>query len=105
MDGNDLISKWGLSEENTPMDDSLDQKLLNWVNDDPPEGIMQERKKHLLKVSPKFEFGALGLDFFLTTNLLNPGSKVIKIDQKVGMRVPGNLVLVGSVATGEDPVK
>lgn len=46
----------------------------------------------------------MGLGFFLTTNLLNPGSKVIEIDQKVGMRFPGNMLMVGRVVQGVDGI-
>lgn len=42
----------------------------------------------------------MNLGFFLTTNLLNPGSKAIAIDKKVGLRVPGNLLLIGRCRPG-----
>lgn len=37
------------------------------------------------------------IDFFLTTNLLMPTEKVISIDDKIGIQVPGDLFIVGKL--------
>lgn len=66
--------------------------------------INEQRKEKRAGISPKFHFKKMGLGFFPTTNLLNPGSKVIEIDQKVGMRFPGNMLMVGRVVQGVDGI-
>ena len=70
------------------------------------EDIMKEKRYAALQeFRPTIEFGTTGLGFFLTTNLLNPGARVIDIDKNIGMRMPGDMLLVGKVAQGSDPVK
>ncbi|KAJ5279658.1 hypothetical protein N7478_005030 [Penicillium angulare] len=66
---------------------------------------LEKRHKKMREVLPKFKFGTIGLGFFLTTNLLNPGAQVIKVDKKVGMRLPGNMLVVGEVIQGKDMEK
>ncbi|RGP73941.1 hypothetical protein FSPOR_1635 [Fusarium sporotrichioides] len=82
----------------------LERKILgdNW---DAKAEALKMRHDKMREVMPKFSFGTVGLGFFLTTNLLNPGAKVIDIDKEVGMRMPGNLLLVGHVVQGKDVVK
>ena len=69
------------------------------------EGIFKDRTKMLRDFRPDLQFRDMGLGFFLTTNLLNPGAKVIKVDDKIGVRMPGNLLLVGNMEQGVDEVK
>lgn len=46
---------------------------------------------------PSFSLALLDLDFFMTTNLLLPGQKVIELDNKPGSRFPRDLYLVGQI--------
>ncbi|GJJ09107.1 hypothetical protein Clacol_003329 [Clathrus columnatus] len=46
---------------------------------------------------PEMNIDMGSLDFFLTTNLLLPSREVIDIDTKLGVQVPGDFYLVGSV--------
>lgn len=110
IDTNNIESHWALTEKEVPIEtNSAGEKLSRWLdkalNSGPPEKIMKQRTEKLSELRPRLDFGILGLGFFLSTNLLNPGAQVIEIDQDVGMRLPGNLVLVGSVVTGVDSEK
>lgn len=76
-----------------------------FADEDMTRAVVAQTKEELRKSIPTLTFGEMGLEFFLTTNLLNPGAKVIRIDEKVGFRVPGNLLLVGHVVQGQDNIK
>jgi hypothetical protein len=99
------------SDSLIPWLDNLDQNMAGLLRDifgddfTARDEAKKMRHDKMREVMPKFSFGTVGLGFFLTTNLLNPGAKVIDIDKEVGMRVPGNLLLVGHVVQGEDIVK
>ena len=53
--------------------------------------------KHLSSELPNLALELGSLYFFLTTNLLMPTRKVIKIDSYYGIQVPGDFYLVGKV--------
>lgn len=53
--------------------------------------------------TPDLKMGSL--DFFLTTNLLMPGQKVISIDSTVGLRVPHDFYIVGNVVTKKQALR
>jgi hypothetical protein len=50
-------------------------------------------------VLPSFTISMGSMDFFLTTNLLLPGEKVIDVDKSdaAGLRIPHDYMLVGNV--------
>lgn len=52
-------------------------EMINpWVYKDgkgPLNAVFQRRQEKMRELRPTFHFGTLGLGFFLTTNLLNPG--------------------------------
>ncbi|KAL4917813.1 hypothetical protein BDW62DRAFT_201369 [Aspergillus aurantiobrunneus] len=70
-----------------------------------PEEARKKRPEGISEMVPKFKLNKMGLGFFLTTNLLGPGAKVIQIDQKAGPRFPAGMLLVGRVVEGYDSVK
>lgn len=112
VDAQKLQESWDVTEKaqaNTFWED-----VENWFTDRDPyfsflqdvaSGIIFKKRGEMSRLNPTFKFGKVGLGFFLTTNLLNPGAKVIKIDEEVGMRIPGNMLLVGHVIQGHDDVK
>lgn len=100
---------WQFSEEELSVDfadqvHNLATKSF-FADEDMTRAVVAQTKEELRKNIPTLTFGEMGLGFFLTTNLLNPGAKVIRIDEKVGFRVPGNLLLVGHVVQGQDTIK
>lgn len=108
IDMSEADTKWDISDKVIKKEKSFWENVGDFFTDvgiAPAPRIYEERKSHLRKLSPKFEFGKMGLGFFLTTNLLNPGATVIKIDTDVGVRFPSNMLLVGHVGKGEDLVK
>ncbi|KAL4759201.1 uncharacterized protein BDW70DRAFT_140153 [Aspergillus foveolatus] len=108
-DTEQLAQSWQFSEEELSVD--FADKVHNlatksfFADEDMTRAVVAQTKEELRKNIPTLTFGEMGLGFFLTTNLLNPGAKVIRIDEKVGFRVPGNLLLVGHVVQGQDNIK
>ncbi|KAJ5089004.1 hypothetical protein N7532_007688 [Penicillium argentinense] len=102
-----MESHWKVDDEPMAKEGGVWQTVKDFfeIKSIPPTPeIYEQRKKKLAGVSPKFHFKKMGLGYFLTTNLLNPGSKVIEIDKRVGMRFPGNMLLVGRVVQGVDSI-
>lgn len=102
-----MESHWKVDDEPMSQDGGFWESVKKFFKDigiPPPAAIYEKRKAKLAGLTPQFHFNKMGLGYFLTTNLLNPGSKVIEIDKKVGMRVPGNMLLVGHVVQGVDGI-
>ncbi|BCS04067.1 uncharacterized protein AKAW2_70945S [Aspergillus luchuensis] len=103
---NDMENQWDITDDWYAIEGDWLEMFNQWVYKDdkgPSDAVFQRRQEKMRELRPTFHFGTLGLGFFLTTNLLNPGAKVIEIDKQVGMRVPGDLLLVGKVVQAADP--
>jgi len=70
------------------------EKLLGGASEVVPQWI-----KALSVAMPDFKISFGKLDFFLTTNLLMPGKKLIEIDHDIGIQVPGDFYIVGKLIT------
>lgn len=57
--------------------------------------------RNLSVAIPTFTLHLGNLYFFLTTNLLIPTKRVIDIDPKMGIQIPGDLYLVGRVVDSD----
>lgn len=60
-------------------------------------------KKDMTLKMPDINLKLEGLDFFLTTNLLSPGKKIIKVDTKAGLKTPRDFLLVGEIVHHSSP--
>ena len=104
-----MDKNWAIKDEETGLTGNAAEKfiqgLANLIASDPPPHLMTARRNALQSMSPRPKLDTGGLGFFLTTNLLNPGAKVIEIDKDVGMRLPKDMVLVGDIVQGVDIVK
>ncbi|KAL6922480.1 hypothetical protein ACHAPO_011177 [Fusarium lateritium] len=109
IDASKVTEKWQLSDEKIDHKgdwfDRATTAINNFVSANPTESALNKRREWMGSLKPSIEFDVVGLGFFMTTNLLNPGAKVIKLDQAVGLRLPKDLLLVGDVIQGQDAVK
>ncbi|MCJ1352729.1 MAG: hypothetical protein MMC33_002713 [Icmadophila ericetorum] len=76
--------------------------ILDFLIIDPPDDAKAEMLKKIGNITPSLDIKSMGLGFLRTTNLLMPGSKVIKFDREAGVRVPRDLIMVGKVAQLSD---
>ena len=108
LDTKNLQTKWAIKTEVRDAEgdfwDKASNALNNFVSPDPPESVHKKRQEWMSGLKPNISFNSVGLGFFLTTNLLNPGAKVIKLDDKI-LRIPRDIVLVGDVVQGTDLAK
>lgn len=108
IDTSNLHSMWDMStgprEAEGNWFDKLSTAMNNFVSPTPPDDIQKKREEWMKSLRPSIKFNAVGLGFFLTTNLLHPGAKVIQLDPKV-LRIPRDLVLVGEIVQGTDSIK
>jgi hypothetical protein len=108
IDTDNLNTLWDITTKPRDADgnwlDRASTAMNNLVSASPPEAIQMKREEWMKSLRPSIDFNAVGLGFFLTTNLLNPGAKVIKLDPNV-LRIPRDFVLVGDVEQGTDMVK
>ncbi|KAG9251649.1 uncharacterized protein F5Z01DRAFT_692057 [Emericellopsis atlantica] len=104
----DLHTLWDINTSPRDADgdwfDRASTAMNNFVSASPPDAIHKKREEWMSGLRPSIDFNAVGLGFFLTTNLLNPGAKIIKLDPNV-LRIPRDIVLVGDVEQGTDTVK
>lgn len=104
-----LNEKWTMSDEKIGYKGNWlerTNKVLNTlVSSKPTEEALNKRKDWMGGLKPEIQFDVVGLGFFMTTNLLNPGARVIQLDHAAGFRLPKDLLLVGDVVKGSDLVK
>lgn len=84
---------WNVTFSKTPNTENI----LEFLDIDPPKHATAVINQWLKDLKPPVNISSMGLGFFRTTNLLLPGSEVIDIDESVGVRVPKDLLLVGTL--------
>lgn len=108
IDTEDLQKSWVVTTSKRDAEGDFWKKasngLNNFVSPSPTDDVNGKRETWMSSLKPSFDFKAVGLGFFLTTNLLNPGAKVIKLDNQI-LRIPRDIVLVGDVVQGKDAIK
>ncbi|KAL8758637.1 MAG: hypothetical protein Q9184_003864 [Pyrenodesmia sp. 2 TL-2023] len=109
IDTDTMTDHWKISDAEIARNGNIFMRFIkgfaNLLSPSPPEHILKQRSEWMAGLKPAIDFDVVGLGFFMTTNLLSPGEKVINFDQKAGFRFPRDLLLVGDVVQGSDPLK
>jgi hypothetical protein len=86
---------------------NVDVNKTDWDQDMKPSNSNWDAVKRMsnwgsfsfdaLPTPPSFKLELFDIDFFMTTNLLLPNSKVIEFEAEPGVRFPRDLYLVGQI--------
>jgi len=109
IDTDGMRNKWKFTDESIDRTGAWYERAGKWIANlitaGPPDDVNNKRKEWMKSLKPDIDFPEVGMGFFLTTNLLLPGAKVISLDSVAGLRFPRDIMLVGDVVQGDDKEK